>query len=97
MKAFLKNKETYEKLEDLLDSVYHLFYLTSGQCLIFDGELHQITELQAEFSNGESNIWLLKQIAGHAEKFTLVKFPEWSHELDKDEIYRITNLDKDFK
>ena len=97
MKAFLKNKETYEKLEDLLEKVYHLFFLTSGQCIIFDKDGNQITELQAEFASGESNIWLLKQIAGHAERFSIVKFPDWSHELDKEEFYRITNLDKDFK
>lgn len=97
MKATLKNKETYGKLHDLLDKVYQLFYLTSGQCMIYDKDGYQISELQAEFANGESNIWLLKQIAGHAEKLYIAKVWEWAKELDKDEFFRVTNLNKDFK
>ena len=45
--------------DDLLLSVHHLIFFTSGQCMIFDEKQNQIIELQAEFINGEANIPLL--------------------------------------
>lgn len=64
----------------------HLVFLTSGQCLIFDKEGKQIDDLQAEFTNGETNTPLLKLVAEHAEKFTLAKFREWMQEMDKEDF-----------
>lgn len=91
-KQKLKNKDI--DLDYLLDRVHHLFFLTSGQCLIFDEDDNQIVDLQIEFCNGETNMWLLKLIAEHAEKITIGKFREWMQEIDKDDFLRITHLNQ---
>ena len=88
----LKNEELRHNLYTLLDTVYHLVFLTSGQCLIFDKEGNQIDDLQAEFTSGETNIPLLKLVAEHAKKFTLGKFREWMQEMDKEDFLRVTHL-----
>jgi|SRR5690554_1640156 len=92
MKQTLKNEELRHNLYKLLGTVHHLCFLTSGQCLIFDKEGKQIPDLQAEFTSGETNTWLLKLVAEHAEKFTLCKFREWSQEMDKEGFIRVTHL-----
>ena len=61
----LKNKNI--DLDHLLNRVHYLFFLTSGQCVIFDVDDNQIDDLQFEFVHGETNMWLLKLIAEHAE------------------------------
>ena len=66
-----------------LSKVHHLVFLTSGQCIIFDKQGNQISDLQVQFSKGETNIPLLKSVAEHAKKFTLCKFREWLQEMDK--------------
>jgi len=78
--------------DDLLLSVHHLIFFTSGQCMIFDEKQNQIIELQAEFINGEANIPLLKRIVEHAEKITLCKWREWVQDVDKEDFIRITHL-----
>jgi len=88
----LKNEGLRHNLHALLGTVHHLVFFTSGQCLIFDKEGEQIGDLQAEFTSGETNVWLLKQVAEHAEKFTLAKFREWVREMDKEDFLRVTHL-----
>ena len=88
----LKNEELRHNLYTLLGTVYHLVFLTSGQCLIFDKEGNQIDDLQAEFTSGETNTPLLKLVAEHAKKFTLGKFREWMQEMDKEDFLRVTHL-----
>ena len=92
MEQTLKNEQLRHNLYTLLGTVHHLCFLTSGQCLIFDKEGEQIGDLQAEFTNGETNKWLLKLVAEHAEKFTLGKFREWMQEMDKEDFIRVTHL-----
>jgi hypothetical protein len=92
MKQTFKNEELRHNLYTLLGTVHHLCFLTSGQCLIFDKEGKQISDLQAEFVNGETNILLLKLVAEYAEKFTLGKFREWMQEMDKEDFLRVTHL-----
>lgn len=92
MEKNLKNEEIRNKLPELLKSVKHLTLLTSGQCLIFNDNGEQIGDLQAEFTSGEVNIWLLSQIAEHATKFTIASFRNWMQDMDKDEFIRITHL-----
>jgi len=94
MLGTLKNEKIRNNLNELLEQVHHLCFLTSGQCLIFDKEGAQIGDLQAEFTSGETNRWLLKQIAEHAEKFTLGKFREWIQEMNKEDFMRITHLNE---
>lgn len=92
MVGTLKNEKIRNNLNELLGQVHHLVFLTSGQCLIFDKEGVQIGDLQGEFTSGETNRWLLKQVAEHAEKFTLGKFREWMQEMNKEDFMRITHL-----
>ena len=92
MEQTLKNEELRHNLYTLLGTVHHLCFLTSGQCLIFDKEGKQIGDLQAEFTSGETNTWLLKLVAEHAEKFTLGKFREWMQEVSKEDFLVLTNL-----
>lgn len=92
MKKPLKNEEIRHKLPALLDKVCHLIFLTSGQCIIFDKNEEQISELQAEFTSGETNKWLLKQVAEHAGAFTIGKFRGWMQDINKEDFLRITHL-----
>lgn len=92
MEQTLKNEELRHNLYTLLDTVHHLCFLTSGQCLIFDKQGKQIGDLQGEFTSGETNIWLLKLMAEHAENFTLGKFGKWMQEMEKEDFLRITHL-----
>lgn len=85
-------KENDKKFNNLLKNVYHICFFVSGQCMIFDRNDDQIVELQVLFTSGESNPHLLKQIAEHAEKFTISKFRHWVAELDKEEFFNLTNL-----
>jgi hypothetical protein len=87
-----KENPTPAHLQKLLEQIDHLALLTSGQCLVFDKEDQQIVDLQLMFANGETNPYLLKQMALHAKKFTIGKFREWTHELTQTEFMKIANL-----
>ncbi len=81
------------ELYTLLGNVNELVYLTSGQCLIFDKDGNQISELQKELCKPKhGNIELLKKVANNAEKFTIGKFREWMQEVSKEDFLVLTNL-----
>lgn len=88
----LKYEETRAKLPELLNRVYKLFFLTSGQCLIYTINNDPIGLLQNEFASGEPNMQLLKLIAEKADMFFLGKYKIWAQEMDKEDFMRVTHL-----
>jgi hypothetical protein len=86
-----------KNLDKHIKQAHHLTYLTSGQCLIFNKDDKQISELQTYFTEpfkirSEEELILLHKIADNCEKITLGKFREWMEDIDKKEFLSLTNL-----
>lgn len=86
-----------ENLDKYIKQAHHLTYLTSGQCLIFNKEGKQISELQTYFTEpfkirSKEELILLHKITNNCQEFTVGKFREWMEIIDKEEFLSLTNL-----